>query len=486
MIAKINENLILNTSNLTKNFGNTLAISEVDFTLSKGEIRAIVGANGAGKSTFVKILSGEIKQDKGNIYFNNKEVKFDSPLDAKKKGIAIVQQDFGLISSLSILENFAIYSNLNKRILYNPKVNFDDILNSVMYYLPNIDINTSVYNLSVFEKQLVTIAKALYLNSQIIILDEPTSVLSFEEFIKIKKVLNDLKAKGKSIIFITHKLEEIVGFVDSISVFKDGKLILSKAINKTTIKEVENILGIDDKNPTEIFNEPSLSECISIRNLSIGNVVNFSIKIKNGESIGILARNPSEGSGLLSAIYGAVPKLSGEVIKEKKNINCISDSLKNKICYIPEDRRTEAVFNNLSVLENLLIPSYKPNSLLGSLNISLGQYQFSAMQRLLSIKFNNQKQKINELSGGNQQKIIIGRWLNFDFDLLLMVEPTAGIDMKTRNDIYKIINELKSKNKSFIISSGNIKELKAICDRIIVINEGVIVQSNFKSEFNKL
>jgi ribose transport system ATP-binding protein len=463
---------VLHTVKLSKSYGEVKAVTDIDFSIRKGEIRAIIGANGAGKSTFVKLIYGEIIADSGSIYIKDKIVKFRNPSDALKNGISMVPQDFGLIESMSIAENLSLINAGSSSIFYkkeNANIQSEIILKKLSLA---ISPSKTVGELSVSEKQLISIAKALNTNSEIIIFDEPTSVLNINSFAVIKQIIADLKCAGKSIIYITHKLNEIFEIADSVSVFSDSKIVLTAEIKSIKKDDLLKFYSFST-NKKSVKADVSIRESLLVvENLFTQNLNSISFEVSKGESIGVMSNNYLEAVELATSVFGINNKKTGEVRLNGKVISSPYSAIKNKVGFIPEDRRKDGIFNQLNILDNVSILNFKPSSTFGVLNSNNLLLAANSKIQSLNIKCQSPFQSISELSGGNQQKVLFARWIAYDFELLILLEPTAGIDLGGKSDIHSIIEELKKCGKSFLIVSADLDELKIMSEKILSLENG--------------
>ncbi len=476
---------ILEMINISKSFPGVKALDNVNFKVKSGEVHALVGENGAGKSTLMKILDGVYNTDSGEIIINGKEVKINNTNDARKLGIGFVFQEFNLVASLSVAENVYL-GRLKKnkmRLVDWKNINYE--AEKLLFDL-NFKINpkTLIEDLSVAEKQLVEIAKALSLDAQIIIMDEPTSALTKSEIDKLFVIINDLKNKGITIIYISHRLEEIFLIADRVSVLRDGKIISTKqVIDETKNDIIEKMVGrsFDLEFPER---ESNIGEVVlEIENLSSNLLKNISFKLHAGEILGISGLVGSGRTELAKALFGDDPPKSGILKVKGKNVKIRSTThaKKNGIALIPEDRKEEDLVLNFSVLINTTICNLKKIiTKIGTL--SSQKEKKSAMQIInkLGVKTPSINQKAIYLSGGNQQKVIVAKWLFSEPDILIMDEPTRGIDVGAKFEIYQLMNLMVLEGKAIIMISSELPEVMAMSDRLLVMNKGAI-----KGVFNK-
>lgn len=465
--------IILRTENLTKSFGSVTAISNVDFSIKEGEIRAIIGANGAGKSTFVRILFGEITPDDGEVYWNGEPVYFSSPKDALDYGLSMVPQDFGLIETMSVAENITLWTTQSSLIYRNSTAihRAQQILESMS---ADIDPQKIVAELSVSEKQLVSIGKALNTRSDIIIFDEPTSVLDSNTFGVIKELLHKLRESGKSIIYVTHKLDEVFDVADSVSVFVDSEIVVTSSVSEITKEDLFKYFNvaasINDKMPSDHKSTPLLV----VNNLTTEYLDDISFTVNVGESVGVVSDNHARSVELIKSVFGVSKKKSGTVTLNGKLLTSPSVCVANKVGLIPDDRRRDGIFALFPVFENISFLNFRKRSRLGILDRDSLALSVKQSIEALRIKCNSLYEPIRHLSGGNQQKVLLARWISYDFDLLLLLEPTAGIDLGGKAEIHGIISKLRTDRKSFLVTSLDKRELERVCDKILVIRNGKI------------
>lgn len=433
--------------NLTKKYGDFLALDNVSLKISQGNITSIYGPNGAGKSTLVKILCGAEKFYEGRIIYRNKLVNFSNNIESLKEGISYIPQNFGLLHNLTGWENIAIVKNqLHPKIWYNSKKNKMD-LDLVDLNIDSKILNIKVADLTNYEKQLVAILKALSFESHTYIFDECTTNLNSRDFNRFSKILLNLKEKGKTIIFISHKIDEVLEISDNIVILKNGQLI--SHVNRNLISK-EDI--IHDFVPSNI--ETKRSENIPNKkvnyHISLKDCFDLDFQLVPGQITVIETNDTARNQSIGYEIYRRLLKHS---------------SITTAI--IPGARDTEAIFPNLSVRENLLLNAFQPKHRF--LISKSSDTSIAKITNKLDIKYENLKQKITELSGGNQQKIAFARWMIADFDIMVLIEPTSGIDLKAKEIIHNTILEMVADGKSFIlVSSDEGEKLKLSCNNIRV------------------
>lgn len=462
---------ILRTKNLTKSFGSVTAVSNADFSIDEGEIRAIIGANGAGKSTFVRILFGEITPDQGEVYLHDEPVSFSSPKDALDYGISMVPQDFGLIETMSVAENISL-RDTHSSVIYRNSTSIHRAQQIFQSMSAVIDPEEIVNQLSVSEKQLVAIAKALNTKSNIVIFDEPTSVLDSNSFVVIKKLLNDLRESGKSIIYVTHKLDEVFEVADSVTVFVDSKIVVTSAVSDIKKEDLFKYFNMATPVVDPVHQDDKSTPLLIVKNLTTQYLDDVSFTINVGESVGVVSDNHVRSVELIKSIFGVSKRKFGTVALNGKLLTTPSVCVANKVGFIPEDRRHDGIFALFRVFENISFLNFQKTSRLGIFNRESLVLNAKEYIEALRIKCKSVYQPISHISGGNQQKVLLARWMSYDFDLLLLLEPTAGIDLGGKSEFHSIILKLRNNGKSFLVTSSDKRELERMCDKILVIKDG--------------
>jgi len=470
---------LLKMTGISKWFPGVKALEGVNLTVYAGEVMALLGENGAGKSTLMKILSGVYTKDEGKIEISGKEVNISGIKESEKLGITIIHQELSVLPNLTVAENiFLGNEKVNKRTrAIDRKTEIERAKAFLDQVGCKIDPNVLVKDISVGEMQMVEIAKALTKNTSVIIMDEPTTALTDVETKKLFEVINNLKSRNFAIIYISHRMEEIFEICDRITVLRDGKFV-----GECMVKDVDNdklitmMVGrkIEDQFPYKKVNEGNT--VLEVRNLSCkGKIENVSFKVMAGEILGVSGLMGSGRTELAKTIFGEYKKSSGEIFVDgnKVNINSIKDAIKSGICYLPEDRKKEGLILGLSVAENMTIANIKSyENSIKSINKPSELKDVKDYIKKLSIKTPSEKQIIKNLSGGNQQKVIIAKWLLLSTKVFIIDEPTRGIDVGAKKEIYELLNELKSMGKAVIMISSDLSEILGISDRIMVMHEG--------------
>jgi len=470
--------------NISKSFPGVQALKEVNIQIKRASVHAIVGENGAGKSTLMKIAVGEIIRDEGTIKIFGQKARIFSPSDGYSYGISLIHQEFSLVSSLDIAQNIFLgreitgghFSFMSNRAMYQET---EKILNTLkMFYL---DPHLKIRELTVAQKQVVEIAKALSLNAKIIIMDEPSAALTLEETRRLFEVVRDLKEKEVTVLFISHRLEEIFEIADEVSILRDGELILTKPVAKIDRKQViSQMVGrsLEMVFPPKKEQKKDSKVIFEVKKISKERQFSdISFQLKEGEILGLAGLVGSGLSELALAMFGLNPVDKGEINLHGKKVNIHSpfEAIKNGIALVPEDRRELGLIIVRSVLENLTLPAlYWRIARKYFIDLKKEQTLSRQIQKELSIRFASFSQKAESLSGGNQQKVVVGKWLMTKPKILIMGEPTRGIDVGAKLEIYNIINSLAQKGIGIIFISSEFSEILGIAHRILVMSEGRI------------
>jgi len=467
----------LEMKNISKRFAGVKALTNVSFTAQKGEIHALVGENGAGKSTMMKILIGMYRPDEGEIYLNGEKKTFHTMKDALSSGISMIFQEYNSVNQLTIAENIYLGRQpLTKLGMVNYKKMYQDAKAIIKKMGVDIDPKEKVASLTVAKRQLLEIAKAISHDSDIIIMDEPTSALSISEIENLFRIVRELAANGKTIIFISHKLDEIYAICERITVLRDGNLIGSGATKDINVKHLIKMMV--DRELTEMYPKEAaeIGETIlEVKNLCRrGEFSDISFEVKKGEILGIAGLMGAGRTELVESIYGIRKLDRGEIyIKGKKvTIRQPKDAIANGISMIPEDRAVTGLALKLTVKDNILITNLTKCMKYFYISKKKEKENVDQYSQILEIKMKDENQPVSALSGGNQQKVVVSRALFPDPDIIIMDEPTRGIDVKTKADIHRLMSKLAQKGKAVIMISSEIPEILGISDRIIVLHEG--------------
>lgn len=471
--------VIVSMKGICKTFPGVKALDNVDFELRSGEVMALLGENGAGKSTLMKILSGVYTKDGGTLKVNGTEYEHMNPKLAQHVGVAIIHQELNMCKHLSVVENMFLGRELIKNgTLDNAKMEAEakKVLNSLGM---DIDPRHIVGDMSVSKQQMVEIAKALSINAKILIMDEPTSSLTAREIEELFKIIKQLRENGCGIVYISHRLEELKEIVDRVTIMRDGKYISSANFADVSMNKI--ISDMVGREITEQFPRVSCKKgdkIFEVKNLNAGRMVrNINISLYEGEIVGLAGLMGAGRTETTRAIFGADPKTSGEIILDGKtlDIKCPMDAIKAGVVLAPEDRKKDGLCTGLSIRHNLALPNldYICN-VLGVINSRREDDLCTKAVENLRIKTPNIEVNSGTLSGGNQQKVVVGKWLARDSRVVIFDEPTRGIDIGAKVEIYNLMNELKKNGIAVMFISSEMPELMGIADRIMVMCDGRI------------
>lgn len=472
---------ILEMRNISKKFGSVKVLDGVDFTVEKGEVHALVGANGAGKSTLMKILNGIYTATEGDILLNGKKVVFSNPRDAFNSGVSMIHQELDLVTNLDVSENIYLGRELKSGgKIDRPRMRrqAQELLDSLGF---DIDAKEIVGKLSTAKQQLVLVARIVSLKSKLIVMDEPTSSLSVTETEALFDVIHQLKEADISIIYISHYLEEIFTVADKVTVLRNGCKVVTESIaNCTQDQVVEWMVGKQIEHHQKIGRDFSdVREVLSVSGLTqkSGYVRDISFRLREGEIIGLAGVVGSGRTELLKMIFGAEEKDCGEVRINGKpmNINEPKKAVALNIGFIPEDRKTEGLALGRSIGDNIALPELVDRSHHGIIDQKSVRTFIHQIINNLQVKCEAPGQEAVNLSGGNQQKVVIGKWLSGKFKIIFFDQPTRGVDVGSKSEIYQVIRGLAGQNVSMIVASDEIEELLDLCDRILVMKKGKIV-----------
>jgi len=481
------ENYIIEAINVSKSFPGVRALNQVSFNLKVGEVLALLGENGAGKSTLVKILSGVYTKDEGIIKIFGEEIEGMNPLKAREKGIAIIHQELNMCAHLTVTENIF----LGREIIQNGMLKDKEMGKEAKRILDelNVDIDPDavVGNLSFSKQQMVEIAKALSTNAQVIIMDEPTSALTSKEIDDLFRIIKKLKAEGRSIIYISHKLEELQYIIDRVMILRDGEYIISMDFKDTSLKEIISyMVGREIKEKFPRVESHKGKKLLEIKNLNAGELVrDISFDLYQGEIVGIAGLMGAGRTETTRAIFGADPKQSGEIILEGNSLQIGKpmDSIKHGIVLVPEDRKRDGLCTKLSVSDNISLPNLDTIcDKFGVVSRKKEQEMTEKTVNDLRIRLANADVDSGSLSGGNQQKVVVGKWLARNSKVVIFDEPTRGIDVAAKVEIYNLMNELKEKGIGVLFVSSELPEILGISDRIIVMCDGRITKELDRKE----
>ncbi len=492
-MVNMQQNPIISLKNVHKSFGGVSVLNGVDFDLQKGSVHALVGQNGAGKSTMMKILTGVYTCDSGAIYIDGSKVKMNSYSDAVSHGISLIFQELSLIPTLTVAENIF----LNREILEGPFLDKKSMERKAHELLQSLDIDVDVHSrvedLDVGVCQMIEIAKALSVNAKVLILDEPTASLSEKETAHLFTLINSLKQRGVSMIYISHRMAEIFKICDTITVLRNGSIVTTKPTRDYSLTGlIEDMIGRKTAALTTA-DEELASKCtgrplMTVEHLNCGSrLKDVSFELREGEVLGLAGLMGSGRTEVVESLFGLNKDASGQVTinGQPYEIKGVRHAIDSGLALIPEDRRHEGLVLMHSVEENLIVPIFdklKRGLLLENKKVAdIAERSISDM----AIKTHSRKTPAFNLSGGNQQKIVVGKWLNSAPSVLLLDEPTAGVDVGSKREIIDKVRDFVGENRAAIFISSDILELISACDRFIVFYDGKVTATYNRSEITE-
>ncbi len=471
--------IIVSMKDICKNFPGVKALDHVHFELRSGEVMALLGENGAGKSTLMKVLSGVYTRDEGTLEIFGKEYGDLTPKQAQEVGVAIIHQELNMCRHLTVAENMFLGREIKGKLaLNNAKMEAEAkrILDDLKI---DIDPRQTVGDLPVSKQQMVEIAKALSINAKILIMDEPTSALTAREIEDLFRIIKKLKAEGKGIVYISHRLEELQHIVDRVTIMRDGQYITSMNFADATMDQIiANMVGREIKEKFPRVECEKGEKVFEVKNLNAGRMVrDINFSVYEGEIVGFAGLMGAGRTETTRAIFGADEKESGEIYVDGKevSINCPMDAIKNGVVLAPEDRKKDGLCTKLSIRHNLALPNL--DLVCNKLGVVLTEKENALCDKAVSdlkIKTPNVEIDAGNLSGGNQQKVVVGKWLARNSRVVIFDEPTRGIDVGAKVEIYNLMNELKKQGIAVMFVSSEMPEVMGIADRIIVMCDGRI------------
>lgn len=471
--------VLLEMTNIQKYFPGVHALDDANLCVNKGEVHALVGENGAGKSTLMKVLSGIYKKDGGTIKFRGEEVEPTDPKHAQALGIGIIHQELNLMPHLTVAQNIFIGKEPTRGLFIDQSS--ENKKAKEMLSALNVDINPAMPagHLTVAKQQMVEIAKALSYDSELLIMDEPTAALTESEIEELFKVIHDLREKGHGIIYISHRLDELPKISDRITVMRDGQYVGTEETKSITKEKIISMMvgrTIYERPKSHSTVPEGAPVVLKVEHMMGNNIKDVSFELRKGEILGFAGLMGAGRTETMRALFGADPMEGGEVfVKGKKvNINSPSDAIANGICYLSEDRKAFGLAVGLSVRDNCVMASLDEFMAGPFTNDKKIDEITSEYIKKIDIKTPSGKQLVRNLSGGNQQKIVIAKWLVRNSDVLIFDEPTRGIDVGAKQEIYKLMNALANEGKSIIMISSEMPELLRMSDRLIVMCEGIV------------
>lgn len=472
------QRVILQMKDIVKSFGPVKALKGVNLDLRTGEVHALMGENGAGKSTLMKVLTGIYSADEGTIIYDGKQVEFNKPIEAMDAGIVIVHQELNMMNHLTVAQNIFIGREKKKGMLLDDNESIKRSKDLFELLKLNINPNEKVGNLTVGKQQMVEIAKALSIDAKVIVFDEPTAALTESEINELFAIIADLRSKGVAIVYISHRMDEIARITDRVTVMRDGEYVGTVNTHETTKDDIIAMMV-----GRTIFEDPKEVSAVAadapvvlkVENLNHGSAVkNVSFELRKGEILGFSGLMGAGRTEVARLIFGADTKDSGTIYVNGKEVEIKNpqDAIKAGIGYLSEDRKQFGCIVDMTIANNTVMTNldkYIENGLINDRKIVEVSDQFV---KKLRTKTPSSKQLIRNLSGGNQQKVVIAKWLEQDSDILIFDEPTRGIDVGAKSEIYTLMNDLVAQGKSIIMISSELTEILRMSDRIVVMCEG--------------
>ena len=476
---------------ISKSFNGNTVLNNVEFSVEKGEIHALMGENGAGKSTLMKILTGIYTRDTGEVKVKGKLVDFKNPKEAERAGIAVIHQELNILPDLTVAENLFLGNEKTfgkSGILKTREMNKEAKMILAELGL-DIDVKTIARELSVGKQQIIEIAKAMSSNAEVIVMDEPTAALTEREIVSLFETIRALQSNGVSFVYISHRMEEIFSLCDRITILRDGNYVGVKEIKKTSFDEiVQMMVGRE------------LGERFPERNATIGDVKlaangltrngyfeDISFELRKGEVLGIAGLMGAGRTEVAQSLFGYKKLHKGEVLLDGKPVK-ISNPLQAKklgFGYVTEDRKSEGLIVDFSVRDNLSLTNFDKVSTKGIIKANEEKELYETMVKRLGVRTSGPNQAAKSLSGGNQQKVVIAKWLGIEPNVLILDEPTRGVDVGAKKEIYSIINELAEKGVAILMISSELPEIIGMTDRVLVMHEGTLTAELQKTEMTQ-
>lgn len=482
---------MIEMTGISKAFNGNTVLNNVEFEIAPGEIHALMGENGAGKSTLMKILTGIYTRDSGEIKVKGNPVEFKNPKEAEQAGIAVIHQELNILPDLTVAENLFLGNEktFGKSGILKTKA-MNKAAKEVLLNLGlDIDVRTTARNLSVGKQQIIEIAKAISTNAEVIIMDEPTAALTDREIETLFETIRALQAKGVSFVYISHRMEEIFAICDRITILRDGSYIGVRNIKETTFDEIVQMMvgrqlgGRFPERASKIGDVKLVANNLTRK----GYFEDISFELKKGEVLGIAGLMGAGRTEVVQSLFGYKKLDSGELILDGKpvKINKPLDAIKLGFGFVTEDRKSEGLILDFSVKENLGITNFHKISKSGVVNNQKEKSLYETMVKRLGVRTSGPDQTVKSLSGGNQQKIVIAKWLGIEPDILILDEPTRGVDVGAKKEIYSIINTLAENGVSIIMVSSELPEIIGMVDRVLVMHEGKLTGEIDKKEMTQ-
>lgn len=482
------EDIILAMKNITKIYPGVRALDNMTVEFQRGEVHALLGENGAGKSTLIKVLAGAIEPESGEIYLEGESYAKLSPKTSAQLGIQVIYQETNLIESLSAAENVFLGNLITDGILVKQRKMYAETQRLFDSLRIKINPKTTVKYLTTGQRQIVEIAKAVSRNAKIIVMDEPSSSLTNSEVEALFQIVEDLQQKGVTVIYISHRLEELFQICQRVTVMRDGQYVKTLEIEKTTRDELIHLMVGRTLNETYPERKSVIGDVVlKVKNLYGNGDTNINFELRKGEILGFAGLVGAGRTELMRMIYGADPAEKGELILEGKSARLMepTDGIRNGIGLIPEDRKLHGVILKMNIRHNITLASLKGISKWGMIRNRQEMEQAEFFRNKLKIKTPDLRQKTMNLSGGNQQKVVLAKWLATNSRILIFDEPTRGIDVGAKQEIYRLMRDLAEEGKSIIMVSSDMEEILGMADRILVMYEGRITGEVLQYDFSQ-
>ncbi len=483
------ETPFIEMKNIDKSFSGNQVLKDVEFSIQPGEVHALMGENGAGKSTLIKVLTGIHKRDAGTVKLNGDEMEFSNPKQAEQQGIVVIHQELNIIPHLTVTQNMFLGRELSygkTGILKMKEMRKQTLKNLEMLGASNINPDEEAGNLSVGKQQMIEIARAMSTDAKMIIMDEPTAALTDREIESLFEVVESLRKQGVSIVYVSHRMEEIFQICDRITVLRDGEYVGTEKIKETSFEAIVKMM---------VGRE--LGERFPERTSQVGDVVlkveniareglfkDVSFDVHKGEILGVAGLMGAGRTEIMEAVFGSRKKSEGQVLLngEPLEIKHPQDAIQAGIGFITEDRKDEGLVLDLSIRENIALTNLKAISRNGWISSSKENQLIDHLIDKLQVRTTGREQEVRSLSGGNQQKVVVAKWLGIQPKVLILDEPTRGVDIGAKKEIYHIMNELTEQGVAIIMVSSELPEVLGISDRIMVIHEGKVANTLHSKE----
>ena len=480
--------VVLSLENVSKKYPGVLALNKVSMDFLEGEVHALLGENGAGKSTLIKAVAGAIDIDSGIIKINGQGYHKITPSLSRSLGIEVIYQEFNLVPALSVAENIFLCEKSENSILFSTKEIEKKAVKVLDQFGVSINPSSAIQDLSIAEQQIVEIAKAVSKNVKILIMDEPSAPLSVSEVEMMFKIINQLKNNGVTVIYISHRLEEVFRISDRVSVMRDGCYVATRITKETNRQELINLMvGRELKEGYPPRKNPPGQIALEVKNLTGNGDQKISFSVRKGEILGISGLVGAGRTELAQLLFGAAHAEQGEILIKGHpvKIKSPSDAIKHKIGFLTEDRKGQGLFLEMAVKWNIVFPIVKQISKYAVVNTKKEDEIASNFKERINIKTPSLSQQVINLSGGNQQKVVLAKSLAAESDILIFDEPTRGIDVGAKQEIYHLMTELADNGIAILMISSDMEELLGMSDRIIVMSEGELVGEVEKERFNQ-